>query len=126
LCLGKKSNYQVLVSKDANKNKISKSQLRKILLGDKTKWPNGRKIRVSIFNRNGEHFKSLLNDICDMSLSDYLSFWRRKIFSGGGIPPKNLSSRSDLISQASTNKDLIGVLDSKDGVPTGLVSVLLD
>lgn len=101
----------VLVSKESEISEISKAHLKNIFLGNEVFWSSGDRIRAAYFDVSAEaggepdFYKSLL----DLSSTQFINFWRRRLFSGRGIPPKSFSSESDFINYLAENKYGIGL-----------------
>ena len=101
----------VLVSKESEISEISKAELKNIFLGNEVFWSSGDRIRAAYFDvsavagGNPDFYKSLLG----LSSTQFTNFWRRRLFSGRGIPPKSFSSESDFINYLKENKYGIGL-----------------
>jgi phosphate transport system substrate-binding protein len=62
----------VIVSKDSPINNLTKSQLRKLVLGEQESWPSGQKVTVVLNSPGTAERKGVLTLICRMSEQDYV------------------------------------------------------
>lgn len=105
------SKIAVLVSKESEIQEISRADLKNIFLGNDVFWPSGDRIRAAYFDVSSQDggepdfYKELLG----LSSTQFINFWRRRLFSGRGIPPKSFSSESDFINYLKENKYGVGL-----------------
>ncbi len=62
----------VVVSKDSPINNLTKSQLRKLVLGEQESWPSGQKVTVVLNSPGTAERKGVLSLICRMTENDYV------------------------------------------------------
>jgi phosphate transport system substrate-binding protein len=62
----------VVVSKDSPINNLTKSQLRKLVLGEQESWPSGQKVTVVLNAPGTAERKGVLSLICRMTETDYV------------------------------------------------------
>tara|TARA_B100000749_G_scaffold280707_1_gene278164 strand:+ start:87939 stop:88373 length:435 start_codon:yes stop_codon:yes gene_type:complete len=103
--------YKVVVHKSVALNEISKKTLNSIYLGDTTYWKNSDKIVPASLNDKNSVMKTFVNDVLGKSISDYTTHWRRKLFSGRGIPPRRFTNDQELLSFISSTENSIGVIN---------------
>jgi ABC-type phosphate transport system substrate-binding protein len=72
---------------------MSTGELRKIFLGQRSHWPNRRRITVVMMEPGQPERKTVLRDICHMSESDYSNHILHGLFTGEVfVTPKTLST----------------------------------
>jgi phosphate transport system substrate-binding protein len=72
----------VVVNKANAITNLSKSQLRKIVLGEQTSWPGGARITIVLQAPGSAERESVLRSICRMSEDDYNQHQLHASFSG--------------------------------------------
>jgi ABC-type phosphate transport system substrate-binding protein len=72
---------------------ISFSELRRIFLGERSHWPNGRRITLVMMEPNTAERKTVLHEICRMNEDDFRKNFLQRLFTGEAIvSPKTLAS----------------------------------
>lgn len=75
---------------------LSSNELKNIFLGKKTYWPNGERI-VVVMQKSGIVHDNFLNEHIDMTAIAFRNYWRKRVFSGVGLPPESFDSDSDIV-----------------------------
>lgn len=89
----KAENLAIVVNITNPVNDLSMEELRKLFLGRKTRWPNGRRVAVAMLDDQYVERKSALRQIYHMDESAYREYRIRATFRGDVfIPPRTLSS----------------------------------
>jgi len=57
-----------------------------------THWENGDKILPMVNKKNKSELKGFVKTFLNMSTNRYKSYWRTKLFSGNGVPPRNVKT----------------------------------
>jgi ABC-type phosphate transport system substrate-binding protein len=71
--------------------------LRKIFLGEKSHWPNGRRITLVMLDPAQPERKVVLREIYNMSEKDLNTHFIQGVFAGGVLaPPKTLGSAAEV------------------------------
>ncbi|MBF0360597.1 MAG: hypothetical protein HQK49_06280 [Oligoflexia bacterium] len=105
------SNYFIVVNEQNPISKISANELKKIYLGSKVNWEtNDKLIMPAIFEDTDEKEFKFINDVLDFSVAAYRSYWRKKLFTGEGLPPKKYTNNDEVIDFVRHNKGAIGVI----------------
>ena len=106
------ADFHVVVHSKLKRSQISKDELRDIYLGNRTHWEDGKRIRAAQVDLPTvtEEFSMV---ILNLSVFQFESHWRRKLFSGQGLPPKKLMDDAAVISFVARNKGAIGFIKSK-------------
>ena len=98
-----------IVNKASPLENLSFQDLRKIFLGEQSKWPDGHKVTLVMQDRGQEEREVFLRLVCHMQESDYKRYILQAEFTGstqGG--PRLLSSASGVIKFVSLVPGAIG------------------
>jgi hypothetical protein len=72
---------------------LSLSELRKVFLGERSHWPNGRRITLVMLEPGQPERKALIREVCQMTESDFSRHFLQGVFTGEVlVSPKTLSS----------------------------------
>jgi ABC-type phosphate transport system substrate-binding protein len=104
--------YFVLSSSNVKEKGLDKATIKKIFLGNKLFWDSGERILPVHLPVNSKSFKSFLSEVVNMDSAQFLSYWRRKLFSGRAHPPKQLSKDDSIIKFIQENPEGIGVISN--------------
>src|SRR5258708_8314933 len=72
----------VVVNKGNSASNLTKSQLRKLVLGEQGSWPGGAKVTVVLQSPGSPERDGVLRSICRMSEDDYNQHLMHASFSG--------------------------------------------
>jgi ABC-type phosphate transport system substrate-binding protein len=77
--------YVVIVNNANTDHEILAKDLKKIFLGEKSAWPNGKQIKVAALKGgDSEAHKDFLKDIVKITPLNFRMHWKRKVFTGAG------------------------------------------
>jgi len=107
------ANTYVISSNKALIDEVSPSILKGILIGKKTYWDSGDRVKLCHIITSNNDFKRLLKRTINMSADQYLNLWRRKLFTGRGFPPTQLKTEKDIINCVKENSSAIGIVSKK-------------
>jgi ABC-type phosphate transport system substrate-binding protein len=72
---------------------LSMSELRKVFLGERSHWPNGRRITLVMMEPGQPERKALIREVCQMNESDFSRHFLHGLFTGEVfVSPKTLAS----------------------------------
>lgn len=109
----------VVVNESNVVDELSSAELRRILLGDETRWPGKEKITILLLPPGSEDRTTLLRVLLRMSDDDFTRHWISRLFQGETtVGPKTASSATSLLRLVAGLPSAIGVLDAED-VPLG-------
>ncbi len=91
---------------------LKKKDIKKIFLGEKTRWDNNEKIEFVVL-KDKKTYKKFLKQYVGKTLSQYRNFWKIKVFSGMDRMPKSFKNESDVISYVSETEGSISFVTSK-------------
>lgn len=98
-----------IVNKVSPIDNLSIQEIRRVFLGERTKWPDGHKVTVVMEDQGMEGREAFLRLVCHMSESDYNRYVLQSAFTGavqGG--PRTLSSASGVVKFVSLVPGAIG------------------
>jgi len=101
----------VIVHKD-NASTFDKKSIRKLYMGKAKKFDNGRNALVINASKGSTQRNDFNKSVIGRSSSQINAYWSKLVFTGKGIPPKELSSDAEVLSTVTENKDTIGYVDS--------------
>ena len=98
---------------------LSSADLRRIFLGDQSRWPSSNKITILLLPSVSEERKFFLRTVLGMSDDDFVRHWISRVFQGEATAgPKTASSPASMARLISGLPSAIGVLAAAD-VPSG-------
>ena len=72
---------------------MSLPELRKVFLGERSRWPNGRRITLVMMEPGQPERKALVREVCQMNESDFSRHFLQGVFTGEVfVSPKTLAS----------------------------------
>jgi ABC-type phosphate transport system substrate-binding protein len=72
---------------------MSLPELRKIFLGERSHWPNGRRITLVMMEPGQPERKALIREVCQMNENDFSRHFLQGVFTGEVfVSPKTLAS----------------------------------
>ena len=110
------SSFHLVVNAKNDVSEIASSQTKDIYFGRKMFWDSGTKIRPALLNHKNSSTSQFLSVVLNTETSRFLAFWRRRLFSGRGVPPRQFSSEKELLEFVRQNEGAIAVIS---GVPKG-------
>ena len=87
----------IIVNQSNPVENFSYEELRKIFLGERSHWPNGRRITLVMLDASRPERKVVLRDIYGMSEKDFNNHFIQGVFTGAVfLSPKTLASAADV------------------------------
>jgi len=94
---GSEQSLAIIVNPSNPVENCSFEELRKIFLGEKSHWPNGRRITLVMLDPAQAERKVVLREIYNMSEKDLNNHFIQGVFTGGVLaPPKTLGSAAEV------------------------------
>lgn len=104
---------------------VTSAQLRRIYLGEETRWSGGAKITILLLPAGREERRLLFDRLLRMSDDDYVRHWIAKVFQGEATTgPKTVSSPASMEKLVAGLPGAIGFLRASDVTPGGPLRVL--
>jgi len=86
-------NLAIVVNTSNPVDNLSMSELRKVFLGERRHWPNGRRITLVMMEPGQPERKTLIREVCQMNESDFSQHFLHGVFTGEVfVSPKTLAS----------------------------------
>ena len=94
---GSDQSVAIIVNTSNPVENCSFDDLRKIFMGEKSHWPNGRRITLVMLDPAQPERKVVLREIYNMSEKDLNNHFIQGVFTGGVLaPPKTLSTAAEV------------------------------
>ena len=109
----------VVVHKSNALAEVSSAELRRILLGDETRWSGNGKITILLLPPGSEERRTVLKILLRMSDDDFVRHWISRVFQGEATAgPKVASSPASMLRLVAGLPAALAILDAED-VPQG-------
>lgn len=105
----------IIVNRSNPVENLSYSELRKIFLGERSRWPSGHRVIVTMVDSGYPEREAMLRDVYRMSESAYQDHFLKGTYTGDiPFPPKTLSSPEVLRRFVFNAPGAIGYLRASD------------
>ena len=106
-------------------SQVTSAQLRRIYLGDETRWSGQEKITILLLPAGREERRMLFDHLLKMSDDDYVRHWIGKVFQGEATSgPKTASSPASMAKLVAGLSGAIGFLSAEEASADASVKVL--
>jgi len=103
----------VVANPEIGIDKLDSETLARIYLGKKTLWDNGTRILPAMLDENDRRSEAFLEGVVKKSVSQYRAYWKRLLFSGGGVAPRTFRRSSQVLDFVARQPGGIGVVDAQ-------------
>ena len=101
----------VVVNKSNNIGPLSREEVRRIFVGEKSSWPGGKRITVLMLALDQPERAVILREVLKMNESDYTKYFLQAAFTGHvEAAPKELPSAELMKARLAANPNAIGYL----------------
>jgi len=107
----------IIINKTNPVEKISKSMLRNIFLGNNVSWENGRRIQIVDFISDSPLRKQFDKNTLMLSPQKVSMIWVKVSLSGKSIPPKIVHAEEDVKNFINENEGGIGYIKNVTNLP---------
>jgi ABC-type phosphate transport system substrate-binding protein len=105
----------VVVNKSNTIGPLSREEVRRIFMGEKSAWPGGKRITVLMLAPDQPERGVILRDVFKMNDSDYTKYFLQAAFTGRvQSAPKELATAAQMKARLTANPNAIGYLNTKD------------
>lgn len=104
------SSYCLVVHRDSGITEIRGSDVARIFLGKKTLWTSGKRIQPVMLNLQDDAVEQFVHDVLKQSSAQFRTYWRKRLFSGGGTPPRVLDSQGEALAYVRKYPYAIGIV----------------
>lgn len=105
----------VIGNKSITESSLKKQDIKNIYLGKKSTWGDNTKI-VFVIQDSSSVSDQFFSDYINKSSAQFSSYWKEKVFTGQGTPPKSFASDTDMIQFISQTEGSIGYVSSSEGL----------
>lgn len=92
-------------------SELSLTELKSILLGERQRWSNGKKILIALMKTNTTAGRYTCERVYEMSEDEVKKFWLAMVFQGRADPPSFFETATELQNFVATNPGAIGIVD---------------
>jgi ABC-type phosphate transport system substrate-binding protein len=105
----------VVVSKSNKIGALSREEVRRIFVGDRSSWPGGKHIAIFMLTSDHAERTVVLREVFKMNESDYTKYFLQAAFTGRvQAAPKELPSGALMKARLAANPNAIGYLRKED------------
>lgn len=101
----------LVVHRDNPVSSLEIAEVRGIFLGKKVFWDDGNGIEV-LLQKSGETHQSFSQNTLGKSPRQLSMYWKRILFSGEGIPPREVDGDGEMLETIAANIKAIGYIDN--------------
>lgn len=113
----------VIVNASSGVSSLSQNDVKRIFLGKSKKLPDGSNVKP-VDLTSGSDRDAFYNSVTGKNAAQLKSYWSTMIFSGKGVPPKEIGSSEDVSAWVAKNPNGIGYVN-KSAVGSGVKTVLV-
>ena len=103
------SDVRIIANATVPVSQISKEDIKEIFLGRKVRWKDGQQI-VVVTSKQHEVHKQFVIQYTDMTPFQFMSWWRKLLFTGKGLLPLSFKTEKELTEYIANNSGAIGYL----------------
>ena len=100
----------LVVHRDNPVSSLKLAEIRGIFLGKKVFWDDGDRIEV-LLQKTGETHRNFSQNILGKSPRQLSMYWKRILFSGEGVPPREVPGDEQMMESIAANARAIGYID---------------
>ena len=105
----------VVVNNSNNVGPLSREEVRRIFMGDKSSWPGGKRIIVLMLAPEQPERAVILQTVFKMNESDYTKYFLQAAFTGHVLAvPRDVPSAAQMKSRLAASPNAIGYLKKED------------
>ncbi len=103
---------RVVVNKENKIVSLTADDLTRIFLGKKTLWDSGTRIVPAMPEEESPAGEAFLTGTLQKSVSQFRTYWKRLLFSGGGAVPKVFRTSGQILDFVNRQPGAIGVVEA--------------
>ncbi|HKO00964.1 MAG TPA: hypothetical protein VJ032_04685 [Thermoanaerobaculia bacterium] len=116
-----------IVSAKRPLHKLSSAELRRIFLGQTSRWSDGHRIILLVRPSNTAEGREFLDRVMRMSEIDYSQWWIGEVFRGRAAgAPRVIDTAEKMIRAVEANADAIGFIARSDDLPHDVNILTID
>jgi ABC-type phosphate transport system substrate-binding protein len=106
------NSLRIVVNKENKIASLSIDDLQRIFLGKKTLWESGTRIVPAMPEEESAAGSAFLSGTMQRSVSQFRTYWKRLLFSGGGTVPKVFRTNGQILDFVARQPGGIGVVEA--------------
>lgn len=114
--------YTVVASTSIAAKGFEPDALNRLFLG-RTRSIAGMRVSVVLLPYETAETKAFLNDVVKMEARRFKSYWRKRLFSSRGTPPKIVATLREAMSMVARSPGVIAVVPARTVMPEGVHAV---
>jgi ABC-type phosphate transport system substrate-binding protein len=115
------ADFVIVANKNVSANSLSKAELQAIFLGEKTRWDDGKPIKIVVLDEGAAH-KAFLLAVVGKTPSQFDNYWKKLVFTGKAAAPKAFDEAGKLIDFVAGQAGAVGYVAA--GQPIGSVKTI--
>ena len=101
----------IIANKNVSKKTLTSGEIKDIFLGKIKKWPDNTKIYL-VTSGDYDLHDAFLKTYIKRTASQFGAYWKNRLFTGKGSPPKKFSTTKELMKYIADTQGAIGYIDS--------------
>ncbi len=106
----------IIANESVPVSSVSKEELEKIYTGKQVVWRNGQSIKPALLE-DGQVHKQFVTEFIGKTTNQFVTYWRRMVFTGQGIQPRTFDSVEKLIGYVAETPGAVGYIATSDTSP---------
>jgi ABC-type phosphate transport system substrate-binding protein len=102
----------IIAHKDVAETALTEKDLQKIFLGKQVQWQDTSAIHPATV-KEAELHKAFLEQYIKKSSSQWVTHWKRMVFTGNGTPPEQFANQQELLDYVTKTRGAIGYVDAE-------------
>lgn len=90
---------------------LSADDVKAVLLGNKVRWNSGGIVQLAVLTAGAAHDK-VMADYAQRSADQFDKYWKKQVFTGKGVMPKQLADEAALIDYVATTPGAFGYVSA--------------
>lgn len=103
----------VIVNKSVRTEALDANAIKAIYMARRNEFPSGQPAVALDANEESPLFENFYKKVLHKNVSDINSYWSRKMFTGGGSPPRQIGSKEELIEMVANNPQFIAYVEGE-------------
>jgi len=106
----------VVVSANSSLGALTQDEVRQIFNGQ-ARRVSGVSVEALALPSRGDAREAFYQQVLGKSAEQMKSYWARMIFTGRGMPPREVSSEQEMVMLVGSNRNFVGYLDASQVTP---------
>ena len=118
------SGYKIVVNKSNSISQLSQSEVSRMFLKKTQKWSDGISVAPVDLVSDSPVREAFTKNVLKKNTGAVKSFWQSQIFTGAGLPPKEVTSDREVLNWVESNPGGIGYVSSNTSLSGMNVKVI--